>query len=130
MQVAVKVLKGTDDVLNGTVWFFFAPRISLADIYIFYQRLLREFRVWSKVNHRNIMPLLGITYDFDRPNTPCLVSPYYRHSTIVNYLKERPRINKLALVSHIAGLLGKSIKHLCFSFYRLLRPCRTCTGCP
>lgn len=64
------------------------------------QRAIQEGFIWSTVTHPNITPFLGVTFDFDRPDLPCLVSPYYRHGSIIAYLKDRPHINKVPLVSH------------------------------
>jgi serine/threonine protein kinase len=64
------------------------------------RRLRREVMVWSRVHHPNILPLLGIRSNFDRPNMPGLVSPYCHHGNITSYLKDRPTVNKLPLVSH------------------------------
>jgi serine/threonine protein kinase len=108
----------------------FAPYSSLLDVHNFHQRLLREIRVWSGVNHPNITPLLGISYDFDRPNTPCLVSPYYLHGSVIDYLREWPDANKLQLVSHIIISIGELLYIFFVSLYKLLRPCRICTICP
>jgi serine/threonine protein kinase len=69
-------------------------------IFAYNQRVLQEMRVWSSVKHPNIVPLLGVSFDFDRPSTPCLVSPYYRHSDIVTYLTGHQDIDILPLVSH------------------------------
>ena len=55
--------------------------------------------IWSGINHPNILPLLGICSNFDRPNMPGLVSPYYHHGSITSYLKDRPEVSKLPLVS-------------------------------
>jgi hypothetical protein len=38
-------------------------------------------------------------FDFDRPNTPCLVSLYYCNGNIINYLKSRPGVNRILFVS-------------------------------
>jgi hypothetical protein len=51
------------------------------------------------VVHKNITPLLGVVSDFDRPQTPGLVCPFYRHGDIMKYLKNQPNADKLALVS-------------------------------
>jgi len=64
------------------------------------QRLIQEEFVWSSVTHPNITPFLGVCFDFDRPGLPCLVSPYYQHGSITNYLKDHPHVNKLPLVNH------------------------------
>jgi len=70
------------------------------------QRLLRETRVWRLLSHPNILPLLGHCYDFDRPDIPCLVSPYYGHGIVTSYLKDRPDTDKLPLLSQIATALS------------------------
>jgi serine/threonine protein kinase len=44
---------------------------------------------------------LGISFDFDRPSTPCLVYPYYRNGNITNYININPAVDKIALVSHM-----------------------------
>jgi len=67
------------------------------------QRVIQEGFIWSAVTHPNITPFLGITFDFDRPGLPCLVSPYYRYGNITAYLKDRPHINKVPLVSYNIG---------------------------
>jgi len=86
-MVAVKVLKGPHDFGRC-------------------KQLLQELSVWSAVQHEHITPFMGITFDFDRPYTPCLVSPLYRYGHIIGYLKERPNINKLALLAQIASALS------------------------
>lgn len=67
------------------------------------QRFMRETSVWFNVHHPNITPLLGISTDFDQPNKPCLVLPYYQHGNIVNYIRKHPYANKPALVSCIVA---------------------------
>jgi len=86
-EVAVKVLKGPDD-----------PEKRI--------RILREMSVWSSVHHPNIAPFLGVSFDFDRPRTPCLVSPYYRHGNIMAYIKKQPNVNKLALLTQTSSALS------------------------
>jgi len=86
-EVAVKVLKGPED--PGTR-----------------RRLLRETAVWSLVYHRNITPFLGISFDFDRPCTPCLVSPFYRHGNLKCYIKKQPNADKLVLITQAASALS------------------------
>jgi hypothetical protein len=54
--------------------------------------------VWNMVIHPNITPLLGMSFDFDRPRMPCLISPYYPHGSITDYIKEHPKVDKLPLV--------------------------------
>ena len=72
--------------------------------------------VWSRVNHPNILPLLGICSDFDRPNTPGLVSPYYSNGNIINYLKCRPGVDRLQLVSGT----GSRFKIFCSHLFQVI----------
>jgi len=86
-RVAVKVFRGPADqtMLN---------------------RIFREMRVWHTVKHSHITPLFGISLDFDRPDTPCLVFPYYNNGNIMDYLKTHPDIGKLPLITQIANALS------------------------
>jgi len=93
IEVAVKVIKGIQ------------PE-TLQHISSIAQRLIRETRVLATLNHPNISPCYGISFDFDRPNMPCLVSPYYRNGNISRYLKEHPSINKLPLIAQIADAVS------------------------
>jgi serine/threonine protein kinase len=68
---------------------------------VFNQKLLREISVWTMLHDRNVTPFRGISFDFDRPNKLCLVSPYYRNGSITSYIKKQPVVDKLALVSHV-----------------------------
>ena len=51
------------------------------------------------VDHPNVVAFLGISYDFDRPHMPCLVSPYFHNGNVTDFLKKRPNVDKFALVS-------------------------------
>jgi len=87
VEVAVKVMKGIQDA-------------------IVQNRLIRETRVLATLNHPNISPVYGISFDFYRPNMPCLVSPYYRNGDISRYLKEHPSVDKLPLIAQIADAVS------------------------
>jgi serine/threonine protein kinase len=63
--------------------------------------------VWSKLDHPNIVPLFGITTDFDRPGLPCLVSPYYPNGDVMAYLKTHPEVNRVLIVREI-GFVHKT----------------------
>jgi serine/threonine protein kinase len=86
VEVAIKVFKGPED--NGKR-----------------ARLLREMNVLSSVRHPNIVPILGISDDFDRP-LPCIIMPYYRHGAIVDYLRKQPNANKPALLTQTSSALS------------------------
>ncbi|KAF8633261.1 hypothetical protein AX17_004437 [Amanita inopinata Kibby_2008] len=66
------------------------------------KRLLREARVWSRLNHPHIAPFYGVSLDFDRRDSPCLVYPYYKSGDLVSYLKTVPKANRLQLTCQIA----------------------------
>jgi serine/threonine protein kinase len=57
------------------------------------------------LNHQNISPLLGISSDFDRPDRPCLVFPYYPHGEISGYLTKHPSVDKFPLIAQITNAL-------------------------
>jgi len=84
--VAIKALKGPEDPGKRA-------------------RLLREINVLSSTHHPNIAPILGLSYDFDRPGVPCIIMPYYQHGNIMDYLRKQPNVSKVALVTQVASAL-------------------------
>ncbi|KAI6101175.1 kinase-like domain-containing protein [Pisolithus sp. B1] len=61
-------------------------------------RILREVHLWSKLHHENILPLLGITTDFD--STMSIVSPWMERGDARRYVQDiaidpRPLANVL-----------------------------------
>ncbi|PFH52168.1 hypothetical protein AMATHDRAFT_122967, partial [Amanita thiersii Skay4041] len=65
----------------------------------------REALVWSRINHPNVVPLYGISWDFDRQDNPCLVFPYYQSGDLVTYLKKFPQADRLLFLTQIASAL-------------------------
>jgi len=96
-EVAVKVIKPINDTTR--------------------KRIFREARVWGEVEHEHIAPFFGISFDFDRPETPCLVTPFFPNGNISSYLKAHPSSldRKLLLISQVAEALsylhGRGIVH-------------------
>jgi len=78
-------------------------------------RILRETGILTAVRHPNIIPILGISLDFDGPQRPCCISPYYRYGNIMGYLKEHQNAAILPLIAQVAGALSylhdRSIVH-------------------
>jgi len=74
---------------------------------ILLNRLLREIRIWSGLNHPRILPLLGTCKHQTGQNVSYfIVSPYKRNGTAMEYLRSNPSANRVALLSHVAeGLL-------------------------
>jgi len=76
-----------------------------------YQRLLREVHVWSQLEHKNIVKLLGVTTAFD--HTISVVSPLMSRGDAFNYVQD-PKVDPRPLVC------GTSVSYLLpFSFYLL-----------
>ena len=53
------------------------------------QRLRNEILVWQKLDHENILPLFGITYDFGRDNPMGMVCPWIENGNLNGYLERR-----------------------------------------
>ncbi|KAJ7160881.1 kinase-like domain-containing protein [Mycena filopes] len=61
----------------------------------------REALVWRSLQHRHILPFLGIDQN-NYPSSLCMVSPWMEHGTILNYLKRHGRANVDELLYEIA----------------------------
>ncbi|KAF7343889.1 TKL/TKL-ccin protein kinase [Mycena venus] len=64
------------------------------------RRLKREVDVWSRLNHKNVLPFIGICEDI--APWPVLISPYYKFGHVGTYLKKHPSINRRDLVTGVA----------------------------
>ncbi|KAF7343893.1 Glycoside hydrolase family 76 protein [Mycena venus] len=64
------------------------------------RRLKREVDVWSRLNHKNVLPFIGICEDI--APWPVLISPYYKFGHVGTYLKKRPSTNRRDLVTGVA----------------------------
>ncbi|KAJ7483908.1 kinase-like domain-containing protein [Mycena galericulata] len=62
------------------------------------KKLRREVAVWCRLDHPNVVPLLGITYDFG--TSLSMVSPWVPKGTLHSYLKSGE-----AQMRHFGGLL-------------------------
>ena len=93
-KVAVKVVRYGDKsalpVLE--VSGLYAPS---AMFYNMYQKLLNEVCVWSKLDHKNVIKLLGLTAAFD--HTLSLVSPLMSRGNTFDYVQD-PVIDPRPLV--------------------------------
>ncbi|KAG8957910.1 hypothetical protein FRC03_009691, partial [Tulasnella sp. 419] len=68
--VAVKVLRSIH----------IKPHSSPADT--LKRRLIREIRIWSKLDHIHVAPLFGFALDGDMP---CMIAPWYENGNVNNY---------------------------------------------
>lgn len=59
------------------------------------QRFYKEAVLWKRLAHKNILPLLGVSRDVAEF---CLVSPWMKNGTIVEYVRNNPQVNPLGLV--------------------------------
>ncbi|KAI5115689.1 hypothetical protein M0805_000537 [Coniferiporia weirii] len=71
-------------------------------------RMVREARIWSRMRHQNIVPLLGLWENFD-PNMPfhSFVAPWYEEGNLAAYLKRNktPIVQKLSFVRDVAAAI-------------------------
>jgi serine/threonine protein kinase len=44
----------------------------------------REFRTWRRLNHPNVLPLIGLTYEFGP--IPCIVTPWMDEGTLTDFI--------------------------------------------
>ncbi|KAF9511657.1 hypothetical protein BS47DRAFT_1143588 [Hydnum rufescens UP504] len=63
------------------------------------KRLKREIRVWTRLSHPNIVPLLGF---IDEPHGPGMVSPFFAEGTALQFLKKYPDANREVLCLDVA----------------------------
>ncbi|KAF7333645.1 Kinase-like protein [Mycena sanguinolenta] len=61
----------------------------------------REALVWKDLHHPYILPFLGIDRD-SFPTTLCMVSPWMKHGSVINYLKTHGHANVDMLLYEIA----------------------------
>ena len=100
--MAVKVIR---DVRDNIDYFEVLKMVSLAATSILMvcsllsQKLLREGKVWSRLDHPNITPFIGVCFDLGLPSAPCLVCPYYKNGNVTKYLKQNPNADRMRLVS-------------------------------
>lgn len=77
---------------------------------LLFQRIVREARVWSKMKHQNIVPLLGMWLDYPVIGCPCPVSPWISNYDLDSFLamnKNLPEVLRLKIVS----VDGSSVLH-------------------
>jgi len=75
---------------------------GLADLTKIIKRLRQEIKVWARLQHEHILPLLGFVRDFTRSHVPSLVSPWMDNGTLVDFLKRSnalTRYERFRLVS-------------------------------
>ncbi|TDL15452.1 kinase-like protein [Rickenella mellea] len=66
--------------------------------------IAKEIKIWSTLDHLNVLPLLGFIVDGDK--FPALVSEWMDHGTILKYIKANRQADLLPLVNGIASGLA------------------------
>ncbi|KIM74459.1 hypothetical protein PILCRDRAFT_14367 [Piloderma croceum F 1598] len=88
VRVAIKVLRGIDS----------DPKILEHTI----KRLNRETRIWHSLSHKNVVPFLGLCYDFGP--FPCMIVPLYDNANVYRYLVDRPDDRLVVILGVAHGL--------------------------
>ncbi|KAF5386369.1 hypothetical protein D9757_006625 [Collybiopsis confluens] len=66
------------------------------------KRFLNEALLWRQLQHRNILPLLGINTALF-PLSCCLASPWLKNGNIISYLKDNPLLDISFVLYEIAA---------------------------
>ncbi|KAF7370027.1 TKL/TKL-ccin protein kinase [Mycena sanguinolenta] len=74
------------------------------------RRLKRETRVWSTLNHRNLLPFLGV---WDEPVAPypALIAPLYKSGDLGQYLRKCSTVDKEKMILGVAAGLEYLHRH-------------------
>ena len=85
--------------------------LSSAMSHNMYQKLLKEVHVWSKLDHENVIKLLGLTAAFN--HTLSIVSPLMSRGNAFDYVQD-PDVDPRPLVCgmSVSYLLPLSLYHL------------------
>ncbi|KAI5118849.1 hypothetical protein M0805_008125 [Coniferiporia weirii] len=75
------------------------------------ERIMREARVWSRMKHKNIIPLLGIWVNFIAGSPiPAFVSPWANQGTLIDYVRKNNHVlnisRRLGLMHGVASALA------------------------
>ncbi|KIJ57939.1 hypothetical protein HYDPIDRAFT_120156 [Hydnomerulius pinastri MD-312] len=76
------------------------------------KKISRELKVWSRLEHENVLPLYGVTFDFG--NFPAMVCPWVHDGALSGYLERHHELtsrDRIQLLSDIAG--GLQYLHKC-----------------
>ncbi|KAJ7773120.1 kinase-like domain-containing protein, partial [Mycena metata] len=65
-------------------------------------RLEREASIWVQLNHSNLVPFIGVCYDYDISKWPCLVSPLYE-CHVGTYLRDNPSADRKTIILGVAS---------------------------
>ncbi|KAE9406195.1 hypothetical protein BT96DRAFT_811348, partial [Gymnopus androsaceus JB14] len=77
--------------------FFTATEPSRSELF---KEVSQEVLVWSQLDHPNVLPFLGVNTELF-PQNYCLVSPWCRDGSVMNYLSMHSDADKREIVSII-----------------------------
>ncbi|KAG8916483.1 hypothetical protein FRC01_003120, partial [Tulasnella sp. 417] len=66
------------------------------------KRLKRELKVWMRLKHPNIAPLLGFTFNQEI----AIISPWFTRGNLSEYLAKHPEADRMKLIEGVAAGLG------------------------
>ncbi|KAG1728890.1 kinase-like domain-containing protein [Suillus lakei] len=80
------------------------------------RRLLQEVGTYSTCIHPNLAPFVGVSYEVERgKRIPCLISPFYKNGSIMEYLKNNTSAVRMDLLRQffagLAYLHSRAIVH-------------------
>jgi len=58
------------------------------------KRLRQEIKVWPRLQHEHILPLLGLVRDFPGSSVPSLVSPWMHNGNLLNFLQHSSALTR------------------------------------
>ncbi len=53
---------------------------------------------WAMFEHPNVLPLLGVAYDYEGQGRHALVAPWMEHGTVKGYVRTYPEADRLKMV--------------------------------
>ncbi|KAG2358158.1 hypothetical protein BDR07DRAFT_308164 [Suillus spraguei] len=86
-----------DDIAVKEIKFGESP-----DVLKIINRLFREIKLWLKLEHENIVPLLGVTDGFG--SLPALISPWFQNGTLTRYLQRKHKMLSYNANLHCSGM--------------------------
>ncbi|KAF8597277.1 kinase-like protein [Ceratobasidium sp. AG-I] len=67
------------------------------------KRTAQELHTWSKIQHRNILKLLGLAVFGDKL---AMISPWMKNGNVMQYMKNNPSLNKYALCAQVVDVVS------------------------
>ena len=62
------------------------------------QAMGKELYIWSRLKHRNVLPIIGFTLDGNQ-KFPSLITEWMDNGTILDYLNKHPDVSNFEIVS-------------------------------